>query len=134
MAHPMFLYNLSATSVRKRIADNHNWEELVPKPCAEYLKANGLDKKIAILQMSATERIGEFMRRSVEAAGLKGVVLGVSGGIDSAVAAALAAKAFGKKAHFYFLPFFRNALTTTMSRSWKSVKDRRKDPAAGQDH
>ena len=107
MVHPMFLYNLSATSVRKRIADNHNWEELVPKPCAEYLKANGLDKKIGILQMSATERIGEFMRRSVEAAGLKGAVLGVSGGIDSAVAAALAAKAFGKKAHFYFLPFFR---------------------------
>jgi NAD+ synthase len=57
--------------------------------------------------MSVTERIIEFMRRAVEAAGLRGVVLGVSGGIDSAVMASLAAKAFGKKAHFYFLPFFR---------------------------
>ena len=107
LAHPMFLYNLSATSVRKQIADNHNWEELVPRPAAEFLKTNGLDKKIAILQMSLSERIAEFMRRAVEAAGLKGVVLGVSGGIDSAVAAALSSKAFGKKAHFYFLPFRR---------------------------
>lgn len=107
MVHPMFLYNLSATSVRKKIADNQNWEELVPKPAAEYLKQNGLDKKIAILQMSPGERIIEFMRRAVEAAGLKGAVLGVSGGIDSAVVAALAQKAFGKKAHFYFMPFFR---------------------------
>jgi len=107
MMHPMFLYNLSATSVRKQIADNHNWEELVPKPCAEYLKANGLDKKIAILQMSNSDRIIEFIRRAVEASGQKGVVLGVSGGIDSAVMAALSARAFGKKAHFYFLTFFR---------------------------
>lgn len=107
MVHPMFLYNLSATSVRKQIADNHNWEELVPKACAEYLKEHGLDKKIAILQMSPAERVVEFMRRAVEASGQKGVVLGVSGGIDSAVMAALSVKAFGKKAHFYFLPFFR---------------------------
>ncbi|MGD8719523.1 MAG: NAD+ synthase [Candidatus Zixiibacteriota bacterium] len=36
-----------------------------------------------------------FIRREVENAGLKGVVLGISGGVDSAVAAALAAAALG---------------------------------------
>lgn len=107
MMHPMFLYDLSATSVRKRIADGHNWEELVPAPAAEYLKQHNLDKKIALLQIPASDRITEFMKRSVETAGLKGVILGVSGGIDSALLAVLANKTFGKKAHFYFLPFFR---------------------------
>jgi len=107
MMHPMFLYDLSATSVRKRIADGQNWEELVPAPAAEYLKQRNLDKKIALLQIPAADRIGEFMQRSVAAAGLKGVILGVSGGIDSALLSVLANKTFGKKAHFYFLPFFR---------------------------
>ncbi|MEE8639597.1 MAG: NAD(+) synthetase, partial [bacterium] len=36
-----------------------------------------------------------FIRREVEAAGLKGVVLGISGGVDSAAAAGLAAAALG---------------------------------------
>jgi NAD+ synthase len=37
-----------------------------------------------------------FIRREVEGAGLKGVVLGISGGVDSAAAAALAAAAVGR--------------------------------------
>lgn len=105
--NPMFLYDLSATSVRKRIADGHMWEELVSKSTAEYLKASGIDKRIANLQVSAGERIIECMRRGVQSAGLKGAVLGVSGGIDSAVVSALAKRAFGAKAHFYFMPFFK---------------------------
>ncbi len=36
-----------------------------------------------------------FIRREVENAGLKGIVLGISGGVDSAAAAALAAAALG---------------------------------------
>jgi NAD+ synthase len=44
------------------------------------------------LVMPVLER---FVRREVEAAGLEGVVLGISGGVDSATAAALAAAALG---------------------------------------
>jgi len=119
MMHPMFLYDLSATSVRKRIADGQNWEELVPAPAAEYLKQRNLDKKIALLQIPAADRIGEFMQRSVAAAGLKGVILGVSGGIDSALLSVLANKTFGKKAHFYFLPFSADARTAKMLSCWQ---------------
>ena len=41
--------------------------------------------------------ITTFMRRHVEAAGASGVVLGLSGGLDSAVVAALAVRALGKE-------------------------------------
>jgi len=44
------------------------------------------------LVMPVLER---FIRREVEGAGLKGVVLGISGGVDSAVGAGLAAAALG---------------------------------------
>lgn len=40
--------------------------------------------------------ITEFIRRHIEAAGAKGVVIGSSGGLDSAVVAALCVKALGK--------------------------------------
>ncbi|MGE5422399.1 MAG: asparagine synthase-related protein, partial [Ignavibacteriales bacterium] len=40
------------------------------------------------------ETLSSWIRDSVEKAGGKGVVLGLSGGIDSAVVAALAARAF----------------------------------------
>lgn len=40
--------------------------------------------------------VTSFIKRQVEAAGAKGVVLGVSGGLDSAVVAALSVKALGK--------------------------------------
>jgi NAD+ synthase len=39
--------------------------------------------------------IGQFLQRHVEAAGAKGVVVGASGGLDSAVVVALAARALG---------------------------------------
>ncbi|HLF16864.1 MAG TPA: NAD+ synthase [Candidatus Thermoplasmatota archaeon] len=39
-----------------------------------------------------------FLQRHVEAAGAKGVMVGMSGGLDSAVVAALAARALGKRA------------------------------------
>jgi NAD+ synthase len=47
----------------------------------------------------------EFIRITVEKAGAKGCVIGLSGGIDSAVVAALACKALGpSNVHGYFLP------------------------------
>ncbi len=46
-----------------------------------------------------------FIRDAVETAGADGVVLGLSGGVDSALAAALAAKALGTEAvHPFILP------------------------------
>jgi NAD+ synthase len=43
----------------------------------------------------ATERCGEFIRRTLQAAGRESLVIGLSGGIDSAVAAGLAVHALG---------------------------------------
>jgi len=42
------------------------------------------------------DRISDWMKQKVESAGARGVVLGLSGGIDSAVVAALAKRAFGE--------------------------------------
>ncbi len=43
------------------------------------------------------ERIARFIREAVERAGVKGVVLGLSGGVDSATTAALCVKALGSE-------------------------------------
>lgn len=50
-----------------------------------------------------SERIIKFIKDYVEQSGRKGVVLGLSGGIDSAVVAVLAKKAC-KELHCYYLP------------------------------
>ncbi len=44
---------------------------------------------------SATEKIGRFIRRKVKRAGANGAVMGISGGLDSAVVATLCARALG---------------------------------------
>jgi NAD+ synthase len=47
-----------------------------------------------------------FIRDAVETSGLKGVVVGLSGGIDSSLAAALAARALGpERVHGFLLPY-----------------------------
>ncbi|MEE8138630.1 MAG: NAD+ synthase [Thermoanaerobaculia bacterium] len=51
----------------------------------------------------AERALALFIRDAVETAGAEGVVLGLSGGVDSALAAALAAKALGPKAVYPFL-------------------------------
>lgn len=54
------------------------------------------------------ERIKDFIKTTVESANAKGVVLGLSGGLDSAVIAVLAKKALGSKnVHCYYLPEFK---------------------------
>ena len=47
-----------------------------------------------------------FIRDAVETAGTAGVVVGLSGGVDSSLAAALAARALGpERVHGFLLPY-----------------------------
>jgi len=51
-----------------------------------------------------TQSIEKYIRNAVDESGLKGVMLGLSGGLDSAVVAPLAVRALGKdNVHVYFL-------------------------------
>jgi len=51
-----------------------------------------------------------FIRDAVDTSGLKGVVVGLSGGIDSSLAAALAARALGpERVHGFLLPYRTSA-------------------------
>ena len=52
-------------------------------------------EKLAIDPESISRKICDFIRRSVESSGLKGVIIAVSGGIDSAVVLGLAVNALG---------------------------------------
>lgn len=50
--------------------------------------------------------LGRFIADAVETTGAEGVVVGLSGGVDSALAAALAAPALGpERVHAFFLPY-----------------------------
>ncbi len=54
----------------------------------------------------ATAVLTDFVRDAVENAGAAGVVVGLSGGVDSALAAALAARALGpERVHGFLLPY-----------------------------
>jgi NAD+ synthase len=58
---------------------------------------------------SAVEKITEFIRKKVEEAGAEGVVVGVSGGIDSATTAYLAVRALGReKVLGLIMPYYEN--------------------------
>lgn len=104
---PVFCDNLSATQVRQTIFTGFDWQKLVPPSVASYLKDNGLIQKIFDSQILPEDKIAEFVKNQMETAGLKRAVLGVSGGIDSAVCAAILKKALGKKATFVWMPFVR---------------------------
>jgi NAD+ synthase len=54
----------------------------------------------------AVTTLESFIRDAVQTAGAKGVTVGLSGGVDSALAAALATRALGADAvHAFFLPY-----------------------------
>jgi len=105
--HPMFCDNLSATQVRQTMFGGFEWQKLVPSAVADYLKNNGLAQKIADCRILPEDKIADFIKNQMEAAGMKRAVLGVSGGIDSAVMAAILKRALGKKAAFVWMPFVR---------------------------
>ena len=107
-AHPVFCDNLSATQVRQTMFAGSDWKNLVPPAVFDYLESEGLARKIADCQVLPEDRIAEFVKNQMDQAGLARAVLGVSGGIDSAVMAAILQKALGKKAIFVWMPFVRS--------------------------
>ncbi len=104
---PVFCDNLSATQVRQTIFAGFDWQKLVPSAARGYLKDNGLDKIIADSQILPEDKIAEFVKNKMQNAGIDRAVLGVSGGIDSAVCAAILKRALGKKVNFVWMPFVR---------------------------
>jgi NAD+ synthase len=58
--------------------------------------------------MTAAERISNWIRERVEEAGARGVVLGMSGGIDSSVAAVLAKRGLGNRVLGLIIPCHSN--------------------------
>jgi len=62
--------------------------------------------RIKLNESLAIAALADFLRDGVENAGSDGLVLGLSGGVDSALAAALAARAIGTdRVHVYYLPY-----------------------------
>ncbi len=62
--------------------------------------------RLALNAPLATAVLTDFIRDAVETTGTAGVVLGLSGGVDSALAAALAARALGpRRVHAFILPY-----------------------------
>lgn len=61
-------------------------------------------------------RISEWLREQVEAAGAKGLVVGLSGGIDSACTAALAKRAVGDEVLAVFMPCHSDPLDIEYAR------------------
>jgi len=72
--------------------------------------------------VSAEKKIIRFIRKSVKNAGVSGLILGLSGGIDSALAAALASKALGaEKVHPVF--FYESSLENASSFDSDDLRD-----------
>jgi len=105
--NPVFCDNLAATQVRQTIVAGFDWEKLVPPAAAKYLKENGGLKRIAESQILPEDKIAVYVKEKMEAAGLSRAVIGVSGGIDSAVMAIILNKVLKKKAIFVWMPFVR---------------------------
>jgi NAD+ synthase len=63
-----------------------------------YMASSNLKSSVLSFDPAPAEKkICRFLQKEVEKSGAEGVILGVSGGIDSALAAALSAKALGPK-------------------------------------
>ncbi|WP_457742809.1 NAD+ synthase [Thermococcus sp.] len=78
---------------------------------------------------SVVEKIVDFISKKVEEAGVSGVVIGISGGIDSATTAYLAVKALGReKVLGLIMPYYKNQdvkdarlVCERLSIEWKEI-------------
>ena len=62
--------------------------------------------RLKLNEALAVAALADFLRDGVENAGSTGLVLGLSGGVDSALAAALAVRAIGtERVHAFYLPY-----------------------------
>ena len=62
--------------------------------------------RLRLNEALAVAALADFLRDGVENAGSGGLVLGLSGGVDSALAAALATRAIGTdRVHAFYLPY-----------------------------
>ncbi|MES1242969.1 MAG: NAD+ synthase [Acidobacteriota bacterium] len=69
-------------------------------------RSSGTREKLLLNPPLAAEVLTSFIRDAVETTGLSGVVVGVSGGVDSSLSAALAARALGpERVHGFLLPY-----------------------------
>jgi len=120
---PSFFDGLSATSIREKIAKGEEWESLVPKEVFDYLKTTNGEERVKALQILPEKKIVDFIKQKVKDSGTKGAMLGISGGIDSAVTAALAKKALGKNVIYLSMPPSRpNPFKKNISALEKALK------------
>jgi NAD+ synthase len=70
------------------------------------IRREQVSRRLRLNASLATEVLSGFIADAVRTSGTKGVVVGLSGGVDSALAAALAVRALGRqKVHGFFLPY-----------------------------
>ncbi len=99
LPHPSFLNKLSSSQIRARIRKGKEWENLMPRQTRLFLRTINGEERIKLSGMSWEKRIISFIKEKAP-----GGVVGISGGIDSALTAYLAHKAFGSKTIFLYLP------------------------------
>ena len=105
--HPLFFSQLSGTKIREKILKNKEWKNLVPKEDLEYLKKIKGVKRVKSLQELPEKKIVKFIKKEARRSGLKGGIVGISGGIDSSITAYLAKKAMRKRVVFLWIPFIK---------------------------
>jgi len=112
---PFFFNKLSATLVRKKICRQEKWEHLLPKSVSVYLKEIRAGQRLKFLAVPPEKRIVSFIREKIKETGAKGGIVGVSGGVDSAVTAVLAKQALGNRCRFLSINFDRDSLAENIS-------------------
>jgi len=112
---PFFFNKLSATLVREKICRQEKWEHLLPKSVSAYLKEIRAEQRLKFLAAPPEKRIVSFIRKKVKEAGAKGGIVGVSGGVDSALTAILTKQALGDRCRFLSINFDKISLAENIS-------------------
>ena len=100
----------SGTEIRRKIRKGEEWRGLVPECCLEEVERyeEVIRESVQIQDMDhsrAQEEIESFLSEKLDEAGAEGYVIGVSGGIDSALTLKLAVEAVGSEnVHGWIMP------------------------------